>query len=170
VVVTDYVGGHDPATADAGNAGAGWTLNAATGAFSGGGSGKAHAFAPVTVGAANVTGVDFGWNFDTIGTRTTAVRDRCGSSSPTRTRWAGRIAAAVGSCGGQGKRGVHDQQRDGCGGPARGEHYFVGGVATIAPASALPVISTVVVLDAQKQPGWTVAPIVEIRGMAQAPT
>ena len=27
VAVTDYVGGHDPATADAGNAGAGWTLN-----------------------------------------------------------------------------------------------------------------------------------------------
>jgi hypothetical protein len=64
--VTNYVGGHDPATADAADAASGWTLDTATGVFSGGGSGKAHAFAPVTVSAANVTGVDFGWNFDTI--------------------------------------------------------------------------------------------------------
>jgi hypothetical protein len=49
VDVTDYVGGHDPATVDAGNAASGWVLNSSTGAFSGGGSGKAHAFAPVTV-------------------------------------------------------------------------------------------------------------------------
>src|SRR4030065_73028 len=63
---TDYVGGHDPATADAGNAAAGWTLNAATGVFSGSGSGKAHAFAPVTVSTANVTAGDFGWDFDTV--------------------------------------------------------------------------------------------------------
>ncbi|MFN0151655.1 MAG: LamG-like jellyroll fold domain-containing protein [bacterium] len=64
--VTDYVGGHDPATADAGNAASGWILNTGTAVFSGSGSGKAHAFAPATVGASDATGVDFGWNFDTI--------------------------------------------------------------------------------------------------------
>ena len=62
----DHVGGLDPATPDAGNAGSGWALDTATGAFSGSGSGKAHAFAPVTVGASDVTGVDFGFNFDTV--------------------------------------------------------------------------------------------------------
>ena len=35
VDVTDYVGGHDPATADAGNAASGWVLNSSTGAFLG---------------------------------------------------------------------------------------------------------------------------------------
>ena len=36
-------------------------------------------------------------------------------------------------------------------------NYFSGGVATITPASALRPISTPMVLDAQKQPGWTAA-------------
>ncbi len=66
VDVTDYVGGQDPVTPDAGDAAAGWILNPATGVFSGSGSGKAHAFAPATLGGVDVSGVDFGWNFDTI--------------------------------------------------------------------------------------------------------
>ena len=67
VDVTDYVGGHDPATADAGPAAAGWILNAVTGVFSGpGASGKAHAFAAVNTTPAGATGVNFGWNFNTI--------------------------------------------------------------------------------------------------------
>ena len=45
-----------------------------------------------------------------------------------------------------------------------GGNYFSGGVATIAPASALPAISSPAVLDAQKQPGWGSAPIVELNG------
>ena len=42
-------------------------------------------------------------------------------------------------------------------------NYFSGGVPTISPASALPTASTVVVLDAQKQPGWSSAPVLELK-------
>ncbi|MCK7514188.1 MAG: hypothetical protein MZV70_66015 [Desulfobacterales bacterium] len=80
--VTDYVGGHDLATADAGNAASGWILNSSTGVFSGSGSGKAHAFAPVTISTANVSGVDFGFNFDTIVEhQQQQAREASGSSS-----------------------------------------------------------------------------------------
>ena len=126
VAVTDYVGGQDQATGDAGNAAVGWTLTPATGVFSGSGSGKAHAFAPVTVSGANVTGVDFGWNFDTIANITTAARARYGSSSPTQIhsvvtpRW---LSPAGGR---ERERGLHDQQRDGRRGSALLDQLFFG--------------------------------------------
>ena len=41
---------------------------------------------------------------------------------------------------------------------------FVGGIATIAPTSALPTVTGPVVVDAQTQPGWSSAPIVELTG------
>jgi uncharacterized repeat protein (TIGR01451 family) len=66
VDVTDYVGGQNPAIADAANGAAGWTVNSSTGVFSGSGSGTAHAIAPVTVGIDHITSVDFGFNFDAI--------------------------------------------------------------------------------------------------------
>ncbi|MEZ4648027.1 MAG: DUF2341 domain-containing protein [Candidatus Eisenbacteria bacterium] len=64
--VTDYVGGQDPSTADAGNGSSGATMNTSTGVFTAGITGTAQSIAPVTVGTANVTGVDFGFNFNTI--------------------------------------------------------------------------------------------------------
>lgn len=38
------------------------------------------------------------------------------------------------------------------------------GAQTIAPASALPTITEAVTIDATTQPGWTSAPIIELRG------
>ncbi|MBE0606319.1 MAG: DUF2341 domain-containing protein [Deltaproteobacteria bacterium] len=165
VAVTDYVGGHDPATADAGNAGAGWTLNAGTGVFSGSGSGKAHAFAPVTVSAANVTGVDFGWNFDTI-----ANTNNAGQGSLrqflTNANTLGGDASLLQSGLVAAKENAVFMISNGtaAAGLRAANNYFSGGVATIAPASALPTISTPMVIVAQKQPGWTLAPIVELNG------
>ena len=166
VDVTDYVGGHDPATADAGNAAAGWILNCATGVFSGSGSGKAHAFAPVTVSAANVTGVDFGWNFDTI-----VNMNNTGQGS---LRQFLVIANTLGGDASLAQSGLVPAKenavfmiRNGtaAAGLRAANNYFSGGVATIAPASALPTISTPMVLDAQKQPGWSAAPIIELDGI-----
>jgi len=165
VAVTDYVGGHDPATQDVANAAAGWILNAATGVFSGSGSGKAHAFAPVTVSGANVTGVDFGWNFDTIvntnetgqGSLRMFIINANTLGGDASLNQSGLVAN---------KENAVFMISNGTDAPGlrAANNYFSGGVATISPASALPTISTPMVLNAQKQPGWTLAPIVELNG------
>src|SRR5207247_1740556 len=41
---------------------------------------------------------------------------------------------------------------------------FSGGVATITLSSALPTVTDPLILDAQRQPGWSAAPIVELNG------
>jgi hypothetical protein len=162
--VTDYVGGHDPATADAGNAASGWVLNSSTGAFSGSGSGKAHAFAPVVISTANVTGVSFGWNFDTIvntnDTGQGSLRQfitNANALSNTGLAQSGRTAGIENAIwmisNGTSASGLRSAN-----------NYFVSGVATIAPASAFPSLTDPVVIDAQTQPGWSAAPIVELNG------
>jgi hypothetical protein len=165
VDVTDYVGGHDPATADAGNAAGGWILTPATGVFSGSGSGKAHAFAPVTVSGANVTGVDFGWNFDTI--------VNTNDSGQGSLRQFINNANMLGGDASLAQSGLVAAKENavfmvGNGTAAAGlraaNNYFSGGVATIRPATSLPTIGTPIVFNAQKQPGWTLAPIIELDG------
>lgn len=165
VDATDYVGGYDPATADAGNAAAGWTLNSATGVFSGSGSGKAHAFAPVTVGGVDVTGVDFGWNFDT-----TVNVNNAGQGSLRQLITNANTLGGDASLAQSGRPAAIENAivMIGNGTAAAGlraaNNYFTGGVATISPASALPTISTPMILNAQAQPGWTSAPIIELNG------
>ena len=66
VPVTDYVGGQNPAVADAGSGGAGTTMNTATGVFTAGISGTAQSITNAAVGTPGVSGIDFGFNFDTI--------------------------------------------------------------------------------------------------------
>jgi len=155
VDVTDYVGGHDPATADAGNAAAGWNLNAATGAFSGSGSGKAHAFAPVTVSAADVAGVDFGWSFDAV-VNTNDSGQGSLRQFLTNANTLGGDAALVQSGLVAAKENAVFMISNGttAAGLRTAHNYFGGGAATINPASALPIISAPMALDAQKQPGW----------------
>ncbi len=165
VGVTDYVGGHDPATADAGNAGSGWILNAATGVFSGSGSGKAHAFAPVTVSAANLSGVDFGFNFDTIvNTNDSGQGSLRQFITNANTLGGDASLAQSGLVAGKENAVFMISNGTSAAGLRSANNYFSGGVATISPNSALPAISTVMVIDAQKQPGWTSAPILELNG------
>jgi parallel beta-helix repeat protein len=65
------VGGENPSTSDTGAAGSGAVLNSTSFVFiTGAGTaitgGQAESIAPVKVGSSNVTGIDFGYNFDTI--------------------------------------------------------------------------------------------------------
>ncbi len=165
VEVTDYVGGHDPATADAGDAVAGWILNATTGVFSGNGAGKAHAFAPVTVSAANVTGVDFGWNFDAV-----VNTNNTGQGSLRQFLTNANTLGDDGSLAQSGlvvaKENAVFMISNGTAAPGlrAANNSFVGGAATINPTAALPQLRSPMVLDASKQPGWAAAPIVEIYG------
>jgi uncharacterized repeat protein (TIGR01451 family) len=68
VPVTDRVGGEVPSVADAGNANALVTtrLNTTTFAFTEGITGQAQSVAAVNPGNGNLSGIDFGFNFDTI--------------------------------------------------------------------------------------------------------
>jgi len=51
----------------------------------------------VTKGAANITGIDFGFNFDTIVSIRDSSQDLCASSSRMPTRWRRRHSGAGGS-------------------------------------------------------------------------
>jgi hypothetical protein len=166
VGVTDYVGGHDPATQDAANAAAGWVLNAATGIFSGSGSGTAHAFAPVTVTAANVTGVDFGWNFDTVSnTNSTGQGSLFAAITSANTLTGDAALAQSGRPAGIENTIFMISNGTSAAGLRAANNYFVSGIATISPtAASLLTISAPLVLDAQMQPGWTTTPIVELNG------
>jgi len=67
--VPDYVGGQNPAVADAADGGSGsgaTVMDTTTGPFTAGITGWAQSITPVTLGAADIAGVDFGFNFDTI--------------------------------------------------------------------------------------------------------
>jgi len=165
VDVTNYVGGQNPAVADAGNAAAGWVLNTTTGVFSGSGSGTAHAFAPVTLSGASVTGVDFGFNFDSI-----VNKNDSGQGSLrqfiTNANTLGGDASLSQSGLVAGKENAVFMISNGtaAAGLRAANNYFAGGVATISPASALTVLTTPMVLNAQLQPGWTNKPVVDLNG------
>ncbi|MEZ4647746.1 MAG: right-handed parallel beta-helix repeat-containing protein [Candidatus Eisenbacteria bacterium] len=164
--VTDFVGGQDPSVADAGNAGSGWILDTGTGAFSGAGSGTAHAYALVSVGITEPTGVDFGFNFDTVvnvnasgqGSLRQAITNANTLGGDTtlaqdgRTSGVENVVFMIGNgTSGDGLRSDNDE-------------FGGDGVATIAPTSALPTITNDLVIDAQSQPGWVDVPVIELNG------
>ena len=66
VADTARVGGQDPSAADAGNGSAGAAMNTTTGLFTAVVTGTAQSITNVTLGASDITGADFGYNFDTI--------------------------------------------------------------------------------------------------------
>ncbi len=165
VAVTDFVGGTNPALADPGNGAGGTLLNTSTFVFSAGLSGTAHAVAPVTVSGSSIAGIDFGFNFDTVvntndsgqGSLRQALINANTLTGDASLAQSGRAAAIenlvfmIGN--GTAAAGLRSAI-----------NLFSGGVASVAPASALPTLTAPVVIDAQTQPGWTVAPIVEING------
>ncbi|MDH3767966.1 MAG: DUF2341 domain-containing protein, partial [Gammaproteobacteria bacterium] len=66
VSVTNRVGGQDPSVADAGNGSVGATMNTTTGVFTAVVTGTAQSITNVTLSVADITGVDYGYNFDTV--------------------------------------------------------------------------------------------------------
>jgi fibronectin-binding autotransporter adhesin len=160
--VTDYVGGIDPSTADATRALSGWVLNTSTGAFSGSGTGKANVFVAVALSTANISGIDFGFNFNAI-----VNRNGSGQGSFTQTvtnmNTLGGDASLAQSGLVAGKDNAVFMISNGTNsaGLRSSNNYFGGGIATITPSASF-TLSTTVVLDAQKQPGWASAPIIQL--------
>ena len=115
--------------------------------------------------AANVTGVDFGWNFDTIvNTNNTGQGSLRQFLTNANTLGGDASLAQSGLVAAKENAVFMISNGTAAAGLRAANNYFSGGVATITPTSALPTISTPMVLNAQKQPGWTLAPIVELNG------
>jgi choice-of-anchor C domain-containing protein len=165
VAVSDFVGGTDPTQADPGNASSGATFNTTSLAFSAGLSGTAQAVAPLTISTGGVAGLDFGFNFTTVvntndsgaGSLRQAISNANALGNDATLAVNGRAAGIE-----------HINFMIGNGTAAAGlrssVNLFSGGVATIAPASVLPIVSTPMVLDARTQPGWSTRPIIELNG------
>ena len=156
--VTDYVGGEVPSKVDAGNGST--TLAALTTATT-----TAQSITAVTIGSSDITGVDFGFNFDTIVNTNDAGQGSLRQFLTNANTLSGDASLAQsGLVAGKENAIFMISNGTSAGGLRSSNNYFSGGVATISPTSALPTISTPMVIDAQKQPGWTSAPIVELNG------
>ncbi len=166
VAQTDHVGGTNPAAQDPGTASSGATFNTSTYAYSAGLSGTAQAVSAVTATLGrNVPGLDFGFNFTTItntndsgaGSLRQVISNANALDDDSTLAVEGRTAGVE-----------HAIFMLGNGSSAPGlrssVNLFSGGVATLAPRSSLPPISRALVIDAQRQPGWTGAPVVQISG------
>ena len=165
VAVTDHVGGQNPTVADAGPGGAGAIMNTATGVFTAGLVGTAQSITNVTAGGP-VGHLDFGYSFDVI-----VNRNDTGQGSLRQFLLNANALANAGLAQEGRPAGIDNaifMLADGTARPGLSAGYasqFAAGVATIAPASALPAVSAPAVIDAQTQPGWSNAPIVELNGV-----
>ena len=163
--VADYVGGSNPALVDPGNGAGGTSFNTSSGVFSAGLSGTAQAFSQATAAVVDLTGIDFGFNFSTVvntndagqGSLRQAITNANTLGGDASLAQSGRTAAVENLVfmipNGTGAAGLRS-----------GNNAFAGGVATIAPGSALPVLSTSMVIDAQTQPGWSASPVLQLNG------
>ena len=168
--LTDQVGGLMPNLSDsAANSGSQTLADLTTG------SAVPQAVAPVTLGTASVALVDFGVSFDVVAntndsgagslrqaiTNANALGDDATLAQAGRTAGIEHIVFMIsnGSSGSGGSLGL-------AGGLRSGIDYTSSGLATLSPASALPSLSTPLVLDARTQPGWTSAPVVALAGSA----
>jgi hypothetical protein len=165
VAVTDYVGGQNPSVADAGNGSPGATMNTTTGVFTAGASGTAQSITSVALGASSISGVDFGFNFDTVVNVNNAGQGSLRQFITNANTLGGDASLAQSGLVAAKENAVFMiSNGTAAAGLRTANNYFASGLASIAPTSALPTISAPLVLDAQKQPGWTGAPIVELNG------
>ncbi|MDH4261024.1 MAG: hypothetical protein OEW16_12095, partial [Gammaproteobacteria bacterium] len=154
--VTDEVGGASPAAQDSGANLSNANLSTLTA--------QSVAPAKVITGIA-VYDVDFGYSFDVVVNKNNTGQgslrqlltnaNTLGNAGLTQT---GRPA---------GTENTVFMLADGTARPGLKASYpnlFVGGIATIAPTSALPTITGPIVIDGQTQPGWSSAPIIELNG------
>ena len=162
--VTDFVGGQNPVAGDAANGFPGVTMNTTTGAFTAGLAGVAQSITRVT-GTADVSGVDFGFNFDVIVNTNNAGQ---GSFRQFLLNANALVNAGLAQDGrSAGMENAVFMIPDGTARPGANTGYpnlFSGGVATIALTSSLPDVTSPVFLDARTQAGWTGVPIIELKG------
>jgi hypothetical protein len=166
VAVTDHVGGQNPSVADAGNGIAGAIMNTTTGVFTAGIGGTAQSITNVTLGASSITGLDFGFNFDAIvnvndsgqGSLRQFITNANTLGGDASLTQSGLVAAKDNAV-------FMISNGTAAAGLRAANNYFSSGVATIALVSGpTPTINAPLVFDAQKQPGWTSAPVVELNG------
>ncbi len=163
--VTDHVGGTNPSLADPGNGALGTTLNTSTFVFSAGLSGTAQSVTPAVVSASNISALDVGFSFS-------AVVNTNNSGQGSLRQFIDN-ANLLGGDGSLAQAGLVSAKENAvfmisngtsAAGLRAANNYFSGGIATISPTAALSTISTPMVLDAQKQPGWSSTPILELNG------
>jgi parallel beta-helix repeat protein len=158
------VGGEDPSAVDAGNGGAGTIMNTATGVFTAGIAGQAQSIATVSTGASAVTGIDFGFNFDTVVNVNNTGQGSLRQFIDNANALANAGLTQTGLVAGKDNAVFMISNGTAASGLRATNNYFVGGVATIDPLSALPTVTDPVVLDATIQPGFVSAPIVQLNG------
>ena len=166
VAVTNMVGGTDPAAVDPDIGASGTNFNTSSYVFSAGLTGTAHAVAPVTLGSSDITGVDFGFNFDTVVNTRASGQGSLAQVVSNANILSGDAALAVASR----QAGIeHVIFMIGNGSNAPGLrssiNYFSAGVASIAPVAGM-TLSAPLVIDGQTQPGWAAAPVIAIAGSA----
>jgi hypothetical protein len=160
VAVTDHVGGENPTLADAGNGVLLGLLATLTT-----GTTTPQSITSVAALSGNITGVDFGFSFNVI-----VNRNNTGQGS-LRQFLTNANALTNGGMAQSGLVAGIDNAvfmlADGTARPGLNTSYatqFAGGVASIAPTSALPTVTDPVVLDASNQPNYAGVPIVELNG------
>jgi parallel beta-helix repeat protein len=157
VDINDRVGGEVPALADAGNGSS--TLAALTTPTT-----TAQSVTAVTVGTADITAVDFGFSFNLVVNTNDSGQGSLRQFIANANALANTGLAIDGRIAGIDHAVFMIANGSASPGLRAGLNYFSGGVASIAPASALPPLTGAVVLDAQTQPGWSGTPIVELNG------
>jgi hypothetical protein len=120
--------------------------------------------------SASLTGIDFGFNFDSVvntndsgaGSLRQAITNANTLGGDASLAQSGRTAGIENlvfmisnGTAGSGLRSAYNLFTTSAG------SYFV---ATTAPASALPAVTSTLTIDAQTQPGWTLNPLIELNG------
>ena len=112
-----------------------------------------------------MTGVDFGWNFDTVAnTNNTGQGSLRQFLTNANTLGGDASLAQSGLIAAKENAVFMISNGAAAAGLRAANNYFAGGAATITPTTALPTISTAMILDAQKQPGWSSTPVVVLDG------
>ena len=166
VGVTNYVGGQNPAVADAPNGAVGAVMNTTTGVFTAGISGTAQSFSPITISTGDVSGVDFGLNFDTIVNTNDAGRGSLRQFITNANALGNGGLAQAGRTAGIESAIFMISNGSAAPGLRASLNYFSGGVATISVATWLPHVTDPIVLDGRTQPGFSNVPIIELNGSA----
>jgi hypothetical protein len=156
--VDDMVGGTTPNKVDAGNGSS--TLAALQTVTE-----DVQSLSWVTIDDQDITGVDFGFSFDVVvntndvgqGSLRQAIRNANALGNDATLAQAGLVAT---------KENVVFMISNGTAAPGlrAANNYFVAGIATISPQSTTASVTSTLVLDATKQPGFIGTPIVELNG------
>jgi hypothetical protein len=158
VPVSDRVGGEVPGKADAGNGST--TLAALTTATT-----TPQSVTTVTLGTIGVGGVDFGYSYNVVVNKNDAGQGSLRQLMTNMNALSNTGLAIQGRTAGI-DHGIF-MLADGVARPGLTVTYatmFAAGAATIVPLSALPSITTPMVLDASTHPLFATAPIIEING------